>query len=318
MTVLTLFYGPQNPAKMLEMIGDAVQQQQAIGTLDNGKSHDKSDESLEKTIRAATAGMPSLAEIQGASTLSPSAQRNLIQKYIKTIRPMVEQQINLPPNSMRLGNAGKGEQSIRSNQKPGTLIQKNAVNKAKAQALPASKAKSVVSDKASTVGTLRSTASTVPRTAGLSSTGSTIAPSSSISTAPSSKAKIVPAHKAPVKPWAMQEKAAKTASAKTVPKITTAPKSPVSKITPAVKPTLAKPATTSVKAAAAPIKPTAAPKKPAPTPTATPLTPKKVANGNPAASAPIKSGSKPILKPPRVDGAPVQKSTKNVKFPELT
>jgi len=158
---------------------------------------------------------------------------------------MVEKQISLPDQSLRFSNAGKGDLSLRSNQKPGTLVQKTPVSTNKpitkapvaAKGLTAPKAqnttpaKTIASGAASTVirkppaklssrrpsvETLRSTISTVPTapmTDGFSSLRS-VAPSSSVSTVPSSKPRTVAAGKAPLKPWAIQAKSAQSTASK--------------------------------------------------------------------------------------------------------
>jgi len=221
MTVLAVMNGTANPNDLLKLVSEATQQQQQVGLLQGAGS----SKELQKTIeKASAANMPNLTALQKTGSVMPTAaQRNMIQKYISAVRPTVEKQISLPTQSLRLANAGKGELSIRSNQKPGALVQKAPSSAKSSKAAGTIKPKSGVSDKASLISGRQplklsarrpsietiGTASTVPTmhtTEGISSTRS-IAPSSSISTAPSTKQRTVAAGKAPLRPWVTQSKA---------------------------------------------------------------------------------------------------------------
>jgi hypothetical protein len=334
MTVLFLLNGGGNPSDLLKMVGDTAQQQQLVAMLEGGTTEGKNAQ--DKIGKAKThPAVKSLAALQKAGNIPnpTAAQRNIIQKYITSVRPMVEQQISLSDKSLRLSNAGKGELSLRSNQKPSTLVQKtpSTVAKKSPQTPAAAKAQSNASKKAPgkltsrrlSIETLPSTVSTAPttaRTAGLSSTRS-IAPSSSISTAPSSKPRTVAAAKAPLKPWVMQEKAGNLTGNTNKPK----PSTQANSVT---KPTPAKAATPATKPVAKKDPPKvkmdqatfdrlrsqqnadiAAGKKPA----AAPSAPRNV-NIDPAVLAKMRASSKPILKSANAAGSTPQKSGKSVSI----
>jgi hypothetical protein len=323
MTVLFMLHGGQNPTDMMKMLGEAAQQQQRVGRIEEETDEEDSTK-LTKSKMKAAANMPALYKFQETGNASPSvAQRNMIQKYITAVRPMVEQQINLPKEAMRLSNAGKGELSLRSNQKPGPLVQKTGK-------IP-TKAKTLISDSASTVSsksprklnvrrpsveTLPSTASTAPTTrksTGLTMSSARSTVPSSVSVATSSKPRVVPAEKAPIKPWTIDGKPTTTKAAPAKPAYAFKPTSQTaSKASPAGKagekkepPTIKMDKATYDKLKSK-NQDAAAAKKPA----AAPLAPRSV-NIDPAVLEKMKAASKPILK---AAGSTPQKSTKSVQI----
>jgi hypothetical protein len=335
MTVLFLLNGGGNPSDLLKMVGDTAQQQQLVAMLEGGTTEDKNSKDKNGKAKAHPA-VNSLAALKKAGNIPnpTAAQRTIIQKYITSVRPMVEQQISLPNQSLRLSNAGKGELSLRSNQKPSTLVQKvpPSTTKKAPQTSPAGKVQSTTSKKPPTklmtrrpsIETIPSTVSTVPttaRTAGLSSTRS-IAPSSSISTAPSSKPRTVAAGNAPLKPWVMQEKAGSSMAN------TTSKPKPSPKTNSAIKPTPTKAATPVNKPVAKKDPPKVkmdqatfdrlrkqnadggAGNKPAAS-----SAPRGV-NIDPAVLAKMKAGSNPVLKSAmaKAPGSTAQKSAKTVQI----
>ncbi|KAF2427187.1 acyltransferase-domain-containing protein [Tothia fuscella] len=217
MTVLFMLNGGQNPQDMLKMLGEAAQQQHQVGLLEDAASQVEPTDSLAKKKKKLPPNMYKFEEAGSITPKAAAAQRNMIQKYINAVRPMVESQINLPKEALRLSNAGKGELSVRSNQKPGALVQKVGAT--------GGKGKSVVSDKASTIGSkqprklprkgsaetlpsISSTTQTVPRHTA-TSVRSFTAPTS-VSAVAGTKGRVVPrvvpAEKAPIKPWAASGK----------------------------------------------------------------------------------------------------------------
>lgn len=125
MTVLFLFYGGGKPEDMLKMIGEAAQQQQKVALV---RDDDSKDEPLKlrKAPASTTGSDTSLSKARKApANMTPAqAQQNLVQQYVAAIRPMIDQQVKLPEHALKVSNAGKGEFSLRSNQKPGPLVQK--------------------------------------------------------------------------------------------------------------------------------------------------------------------------------------------------
>jgi hypothetical protein len=354
MTVLFLLNGGGNPTDLLKMVGDTAQQQQLVSMLEGGTTEDertKAKKGKEKSHPA----VASLAALKKAGNIPnpTAAQRNIIQKYITSVRPMVEQQINLPEQSLRLSNAGKGELSLRSNQKPSQLVQKKPalakkpVVKAAATKKPlatpntqsTTTAKSVASGVASTasrkppaklnarrssIETLNSTistATTTPMTDGLSSLRS-VAPSSSISTAPSSKPRTVAAGKAPIKPWAMETKTSQSTPTKSVQNQTKVPPTatkttPVKAATPAAKPVAKKepPTVKMDKATYDRLRKQNTDAAASKKPATAPLAPRNV-NIDPAVLAKMKANSKSILKAsdPKSVGSTKHKASKSVQI----
>jgi hypothetical protein len=334
MTVLFLLNGGGNPSDLLKMVGDTAQQQQLVAILEGGTNEDEN--SKKKAAKAKShPAVKSLAALQKAGNIPnpTAAQRNIIQKYITSVRPMVEQQISLPDQSLRLSNAGKGELSLRSNQKPSTLVQKTPLGAAKkavktpaatkvsstaASSTTGKKQPAKLASRRPSVETIGSTISTVPttvRTDGLSSTRS-IAPSSSVSTAPSTKPRTVAAGKAPLKPWVVQEKAPQAANAanKSKPVAQTAA---TAKTIPASKPVAKKdpPIVKMDKATFDRLRKQNTDGPAAKKPIAAPLANRNV-NIDPAVLAKMKANSKPILKSGAAKGADStpQKTSKSVKI----
>jgi 1-acyl-sn-glycerol-3-phosphate acyltransferase len=140
MTVLFLFYGGGKPEDMLKMIGEAAQQQQKVALVRDDES--EAEPLKLRKVNASEAGSgtePASTQVKRApkDLTAAKAQQNLVQQYVQAIRPVVEKQVNLPENALRISNAGKGEFSPRSNQKPGTLTQKKpAVVKKAATTVP--------------------------------------------------------------------------------------------------------------------------------------------------------------------------------------
>jgi hypothetical protein len=125
MTVLFLFYGGGKPEDMLEMIGEAVQQQQKVALVRIDES-EAEPLKLKKATASSLENDASIARVKKTpNNITPAkAQQNLLQQYVQAIRPVVEKQVNLPENAPRLSNAGQGEFSFRSNHKPNTLMHK--------------------------------------------------------------------------------------------------------------------------------------------------------------------------------------------------
>lgn len=135
MTVLTLFYGGGKPEDMLKMIGDAAAQQQNVASMGDDPS---SNRALKELAGSAIGSDTKLSRaMQAHATGKPTkVQQNLVQQYVAAIRPVVEKQIDLPKDALRFSNAGKGDFSLRSNQKPGPLVQKLPIPRKAATTVP--------------------------------------------------------------------------------------------------------------------------------------------------------------------------------------
>ena len=134
MTVLFLFYGGGKPEDLLKTIGEAAAQQQKVALV---RDDDSEGEPLKlKKAPASSVGSAETVK-QAPNNVTPAqAQQNMVQQYVAAIRPMIEQQVNLPNQALRASNAGKGEFSLRSNQKPGPLVQRKSAPKKAATTVP--------------------------------------------------------------------------------------------------------------------------------------------------------------------------------------
>jgi len=166
MTVLFLFYGGGKPEDMLKMIGDAAQQQQKVALVrdDTSEAEPLKLKAAPSASTTAAGTETSLTDAKKASgNMTPAqAQQNMIQQYVKAIRPYVEQQVALPDKALRASNAGKGEFSPRSNQKPGPLVQKLPPAKKAATTVGGDKAKSSPQKQMPTTARAKSAAPAAP------------------------------------------------------------------------------------------------------------------------------------------------------------
>jgi 1-acyl-sn-glycerol-3-phosphate acyltransferase len=99
MMVLFIAYGGANPSELMEMLGNAGQKGKNALQLvrdDNSKDHPLS---IQQAHNTDSANMASLSEID---KLTPAAaQKEIIQKYLNSVRPAASAQIALPDDALR-------------------------------------------------------------------------------------------------------------------------------------------------------------------------------------------------------------------------
>ena len=102
--VLFLFYGGGNPNDMLKMIGEAAQKNEKIALVRDLTSKD-APLKLEKTVNGER--MPVFSTVKDIGQTATQAQRNLLQKYIKAVKPAATNEVDLPNRALKASNAGE-------------------------------------------------------------------------------------------------------------------------------------------------------------------------------------------------------------------
>jgi len=103
LTVLFMFYGGGSPNDLLKMVSEALAKNEKVSLVRDLTSKD-TPLKLERTAKGQK--MPPFNSIKGAGETAAQAQRNLLQKYIASVRPAAESNIDISHGALHTSNAG--------------------------------------------------------------------------------------------------------------------------------------------------------------------------------------------------------------------